>query len=394
MQRIGKKFSKPSLSRLINGDIEVMTKSSSAPEKIRLDHLLVKKFPEYKRATLQKFIKLGFVTADEIVVTKSNLLIEPSTDIKLNLPVFAPATARPPVIYEDDFVLVLDKPAGLLSMKKGEFSTEATLEDFGFLVHRLDRDTSGVVILAKDPDTRAILQSQFQSRTAKKTYYAITVGTPKHPAARIDLPIARNLKRPTTFEVNPTGRPAITDYQVVRTTDGRGFAKLTPNPSEATSNAANSSPSCVAVATVMDEVLSLVRLQPITGRTHQLRVHLAYLNIPILGDPVYAKNSQKLHRNDPKLQLYHTSSEKSSKIADFRQNSHQNTSTPIMPRLFLHATSLEISIPTKSGTKLRKIFHSALPAEFQTLFPDFTPPEISTPKSSPPNQTTQDPHVL
>lgn len=293
MQRIGKKFSKPSLSRLINGDIEVVPKSSSAPEKIRLDHLLVKKFPEYKRATLQKFIKLGFVTADEIVVTKSNLLIEPSTNIKLNLPVFAPATARPPVIYEDDFVLVLDKPAGLLSMKKGEFSTEATLEDFGFLVHRLDRDTSGVLIAARHPEAAAVLQRQFATRRAQKTYLAVVQGQPRHDAARIDLPIGRHPQKPSTFRIDPNGKPAQTDYHVLATSGDQ----------------------------------SLVLLQPKTGRTHQLRVHMQHLGTPIVGDRVYGSPAD---------------------------------------RLLLHAYELTIALP--SGE--RRTFTAPVPSEFYQLFPD------------------------
>lgn len=248
----GKKFSKPSLSRVINGDT-VLPKAETAPEKFRLDHLLVEQHPEYKRASLQTFIKSGFVTVDGEKVTKPNSKFLKDAKIILNVPKNPTLPPHPPVIYEDEHVLVIDKPAGLLSMAKGEYCAEPTLENYGLLVHRLDRDTSGVVILAKDSETQSMLRRQFQDRKTHKTYYAIVVGHPKLPEAMIDLPIARNLKRPTTFQVNQNGKSSQTYYKVLAENDK----------------------------------YSLLELKPTTGRTHQLRVHLKYLGTPILGDPVY-----------------------------------------------------------------------------------------------------------
>lgn len=296
MIRFGKKFSKPTMSRVINGDILPVEDQASAP-KIRLDLFLTKKYPEYKRATLQKFIKMGAVTLNGTPLQKSNLLVSETDNIILTIPNFDNTTTRPPVIYEDDYVLVVDKPAGLLSMQKGELKTEPTLEDFGFLVHRLDRDTSGVVILAKDIETRAYLQKQFQQRTTKKHYLAITSGTLKHKQARIELPIARNLKKPNTFDVDPNGREAITEYQVLAEKND----------------------------------LSLVELTLLTGRTHQIRVHMKHLGAPILGDPVYGKKPAS--------------------------------------RLFLHAKSLELTIPSPTGG-IRKTFYPNIPSEFLELFPE------------------------
>ena len=212
MIRTGKKFSKPKLSRIINGD-DVLPETALAPEKVRLDHLLVEQHPEYNRASLQTFIKQGFVTVDGEVITKPNTKILPDTKITLNVPDAPALPPRPPVIYEDDHVLVIDKPAGLLSMAKGEYCPEATLENYGLLVHRLDRDTSGVVILAKDPETQTMLRKQFQDRKTHKTYYAIVEGHPKLDSALIDLPIARNLKHPTTFQVAENGKPSQTLYK-------------------------------------------------------------------------------------------------------------------------------------------------------------------------------------
>lgn len=154
-------------------------------------------------------------------------------------------------------------------MAKGEYCPEPTLEDYGLLVHRLDRDTSGVVILAKDPDTQKMLRKQFQDRKTHKTYYAVIEGHPKLPEAMIDLPIARNLKRPTTFQVDQNGKPSQTYYKVIQQNDK----------------------------------YSLVELKPTTGRTHQLRVHLKYLGTPIVGDVVYGNPDQRLFLHAKDLEI-------------------------------------------------------------------------------------------
>lgn len=268
----GKKFSKPALSRVINGDT-VLPETEQPSTKQRLDHALVAKYPSYNRSSLQQFIKSGYVTVDGAVAKKPNEKILPDAQIALNLPPEQRELPKIPIIYEDDHVLVLNKPAGLLSMAKGEYCPEPTLEDYGLLVHRLDRDTSGVVILAKDPATQKLLRKQFQDRKTHKTYLAIVQGTPKIPAALIDLPIGRNLKRPTTFQVDQNGKPSQTAYQVLETHHGK----------------------------------SLVELKPKTGRTHQLRVHLKYLGTPILGDFVYGEEGSAprlmLHAKDLEISI-------------------------------------------------------------------------------------------
>ena len=251
----GRKFSKPEMSRVINGD-RILDAQDEKPEKFRLDHLMMEKYKSYNRSSLQKFIESGFVTVDGEVAKKPNQKFLKEAVIDLKVPEGQKnADLKPDVIYEDENVLVLNKPAGLLSMAKGEYCPEKTLEDFGLLVHRLDRDTSGVVILAKNEETQKFLRKQFQDRKAHKTYYAIVTGRPKLDAARIDLPIARDLKRPTTFRVDANGKASETFYKVIE------------------SNQAH----------------SLVELKPTTGRTHQLRVHLKYLGHPIVGDAVYGE---------------------------------------------------------------------------------------------------------
>lgn len=292
MIRTGKKFSKPSLSRVINGDVE-LGKEPEKTSKIRLDTMMVSIYKSYNRSTLQKFIKNGFVKVNGETIEKPNFLVEDGTKIELNVPDdMKNADVKPETIYEDENVLVLDKPAGLLSMSKGGYCPEKTLEDFGLLVHRLDRDTSGVVILAKNPETQTFLRRQFQDRKAHKTYFAILTGVPKLKEARLNLPIMRDLKHPTTFRVDPRGKESETFYKVLKN-DGRH---------------------------------SLVELRPTSGRTHQLRVHMKYLEHPILGDPIYGVEK-----------------------AD---------------RLYLHAGSLEITLP--GG--VRKTFEAKIPESFKNVF--------------------------
>ncbi len=221
---------------------------------MRLDVRLGEIFKSYNRATLQKFIEFGFVTVDGTLVRKASQRVERGAKVELKVPeAMKNADLVPRVIFEDAHVVVLDKPAGLLSMAKGQYCPEKTLESYGLLVHRLDRDTSGVVIMAKTPEVQLFLKKQFQARTTHKTYFAVVTGRPKLEAARIDLPIMRDLKRPTTFRVGAGGKAAETFYRVLRS-DGKH---------------------------------SLVELRPTTGRTHQLRVHLKYLGTPIVGDTVY-----------------------------------------------------------------------------------------------------------
>ena len=293
MIRTGKKFSKPEMSRVINGDT-VLASEVETPEKMRLDILAKEFYKSYKRATLQKFIESGFMTVDGEVVLKPNMKFERGVKLDLRVPeTMKNADLVPEVVYEDGDVLVVNKPAGLLSEAKGEYCPEKTLADYGLVVHRLDRDTSGVMILAKTEEVQKFLKKQFQNRTVHKVYYAVIEGMMKLNEARIDLPLQRDLKRPTTFRVDPNGKPAETFYRVLRVAEDGG--------------------------------LSLVELRPTTGRTHQLRVHMKYLGHPIVGDPVYGGLPAK--------------------------------------RLYLHAESLEVTLP--GG--VRKVFEVPHPRAFTEI---------------------------
>lgn len=282
-----KHFSKPHMSRVVNGDI-IENETPTAPEKTRLDMALLEKYPEYNRSTIKKYIENGQVTVNSEIIQKANYGTLPEDNLKL---IVEEKTNAPkvPVIYEDKNVIVLDKPTGLLTISKGDFNPEPTLEEYGKVVHRLDRDTSGVIILAKNDETKSKLQKQFQDRKAHKTYYAIVVGHPKLPEAIINVPLARNLKSPTTFQPDPEGREAITKYKIIDQNDK----------------------------------YSLLELKPTTGRTHQLRVHLAHIGTPILGDKIYGKATKE--------------------------------------RMYLHAAELEITIPESE----RATFKAELPKEFQ-----------------------------
>ena len=273
--------------------VSQITEAPAKIPKLRLDTMMVGIYKSYNRSTLQKFIKNGFVEVDDEPVLKPNALFPEGVKIDLKVPkALKNADIKPTVIYEDENVLVLDKPAGLLSMAKGGYCPEKTLEDFGLLVHRLDRDTSGVVILAKNSKTQTFLRRQFQDRKAHKTYYAVLTGVPKLKEARLDLPIMRDLKHPTTFRVDPRGKESETFYKVLKS----------------------------------DEKHALVELKPTSGRTHQLRVHMKYLEHPIVGDPIYGTEKGE--------------------------------------RLYLHAGELEITLP---GGK-RQTFKAKLPESFEDVF--------------------------
>ena len=271
---------------------------------MRLDQYTVGQWPEYSRSVWQKYIKRGYVSVDGVVKTNPSLQVDEANVITTDIPEQTNYSAQTlPVIYEDENVVVINKPVGILSHSKGAINEEFTVAEFfrdkttynsdtdrPGIVHRLDRDTSGVMIGAKNSDAARLLSQQFQDRRAKKTYFAVVDGIPKEEQAHIDLPIGRNPKSPSSFRIDPNGKSAQTYYEVVKQSSNR----------------------------------SLVRLRPTTGRTHQLRVHMAYIGTPIRGDVIYGK------------------------AAD---------------RLFLHAAQLEITIPGSPSNE-RKTFEAPLPSEF------------------------------
>jgi len=275
-------------------------------DKKRLDSELASRYPENSRSTWQKHIKAGHISVNGVVVTSPKHDVTDVDSIEINTPDLPDYSKNElQIIYFDDNVIVINKPSGILSHSKGALNNEFTVADFfrrystynlntnrPGIVHRLDRDTSGIMIGARDLETASMLQKQFSDRKAKKVYFAVLDGIPKINSANIDLPIGRNPSKPSTFRIDSNGKSAQTRYDVIATND-----KYT-----------------------------LVKLQPQTGRTHQLRVHMKYINTPILGDRIYSKAAK---------------------------------------RLYLHAFSLEITIP--GG--IRQIFTAPIPTDLTDYFP-------------------------
>ncbi len=271
---------------------------------MRLDAYLAEYWPEYSRSTWQKYIEQGYVLVNGIVETSAKQQLSEDDIVTYNIP-DAPDYSQQtlPVIYQDDNIIAINKPSGVLTHSKGALNEEFTVAEFfrplttyhqdtnrPGIIHRLDRDTSGVLIGARNDETAALLQRQFSDRKVKKTYVAVVDGVPKQHEALIDLPIGRNPKEPSMFRVDPGGKSAQTTYKVLAS-NGK---------------------------------LSLVELYPRTGRTHQLRVHMAYIGTPIHGDRVYGKPAD---------------------------------------RLYLHAKSLEITIPKGD----RRTFEAPVPESFAKL---------------------------
>lgn len=288
---------------------------------VRLDTYLAER-EGVPRSLVQKLIKTGVAMVNGEVVTRPARSISEADNVVFQPPPTPDegewlAGFRRYVIYADDNVIVVNKPAGMLVHAKGSIAKELTVADYARsqfnpdeladnadnnrlgIVHRLDRATSGVMICARNLATASYLSRQFAERKVKKVYLALVSSLPGHSAARINLPIRRSRRAPSTFVVDSNGKVAITDYTVQKEyPDGR----------------------------------ALLELRPLTGRTHQLRVHLAYLGCPIVGDAVYGH----------------------ARYGD---------------RLMLHAYQLEISIPGQDGAE-RRIFTAPLPADFREAIGD------------------------
>ena len=187
-------------------------------------------------------------------------------------------------VYEDDYLLVVNKPAGMLSVpgKTGQASVLTLLQEQypdatgPILVHRLDMATSGLLLAAKDKDTHALLQKQFEGRTVKKRYIALLEGIPQaEPKGFIRLPLRPDFdNRPLQMVCYEYGKPAVTRYEIMDTENDR----------------------------------TRMAFYPETGRTHQLRVHAAHregLNCPIVGDPLYGQPADRLYLHAERLEFRH-----------------------------------------------------------------------------------------
>jgi 23S rRNA pseudouridine1911/1915/1917 synthase len=258
--------------------VEIDLVLDSADAGHRLDQALAGRLPEYSRSCIQGWIDAGMVRVDggmrrardrmhggECIAVRA--AIEPVGRCE-------PEPVPLHVIFEDEHLLVIDKPAGLVvhpaagnwhgTLQNGLLHRDPTLDRLPRcgIVHRLDKDTSGLLVVARTALAHKSLTEQLQARTVKRDYRALVVGELPH-AGQVDAPIGRHPTRRTSMAVVPGGRPSVTDYQVLAGYPGH----------------------------------SLLAVQLHTGRTHQIRVHMTHIGHPLVGDPVYG--GRQGHRRPP-----------------------------------------------------------------------------------------------
>ncbi len=302
---------------------------------------LAETLPAFSRATLRRAIDAGHVQVDG-TVSKPALRLRAGSHIvvqQIEVPREGPAPQEIPlsILHEDDAIIVIDKPAGMIvHPAKGHWEgtlASALAHHFGTLsgrggptrpgiVHRLDRDTSGVIVVAKNDQVHDSLAAQFKARQVEKVYLAIVAGAPDRDRDVIDEPIGNH---PTHREKkairrnDPSARQAITQYEVVERFAG----------------------------------YALLRALPKTGRTHQIRIHLAHVGFPVLCDRLYGGRSQL-----SELELLARD-----RAAD--EAAAHTSPEPLLKRQALHAHRLTLTHPT-SGQRMS--FEANLPADMlQTL---------------------------
>lgn len=285
-------------------------------DKQRLDLFLTACLPEFSRSRIQGLIKGGFVKVEAGIVTKAGRDLEPGEQIQIRIPPPVPSGLVAEdipldIVFENEDLMVVNKPAGMVvHPSPGHNSGTLVHAALGYLpelegiggeerpgiVHRLDKDTSGLIVIAKNERAHRWLQDQFKSRKVEKIYLALVDSKPPTPAGRVEAPIGRNTTHRKLMAVVPLdkGREAVSEYRTLE-----NFPAHT-----------------------------LLEVHPLTGRTHQIRVHMAFLGCPVAADMVYGKRK-------PTVEL---------------------------GRHFLHAHRLKIVLP---GEKQARIFEASLPQELQ-----------------------------
>ncbi len=270
------------------------------------------------RSYVQKLIEAGALTQDGRPL-RSNAVVSGGARLELVIPDATPLDLEPEaiplaVVYEDDDILIVDKPAGLvvhpapghpggtlvnaLLARGTEYGGIAGVRRPG-IVHRLDRDTSGLLMVAKHDAAQASLMAQLRARRVKKTYLTLVHGVVAAAVGRIEAPIGRDPRHRTRMAVVPDGRPSVTGYRV-----RERFTNWT-----------------------------LLEIDLVTGRTHQIRVHLAAIGHPVAGDPVYGTGTSRRGPDG-------------------------------LGRLFLHAWRLQLAAPA-DGHLIRAT--APLPAELESV---------------------------
>jgi 23S rRNA pseudouridine1911/1915/1917 synthase len=290
----------------------------------RLDKFLVASLPDFSRSQLQNLIREGRVTVNGQPAFKSGQLLDKEAEIQVAIPPPEPSHLAPEpipleIVFENPDLMVVNKPAGMV-VHPGAGHGSGTLVQAALahapdiagvggerrpgVVHRIDKDTSGLVLLAKNDRAHRWLQNQFKARQVQKTYLALVDGAPPTPRGRIEAAIGRDPAVRKKMAVVPPdrGRQATTEY----------FTRQSfPHHAART-------------------VYSLLEVHPITGRTHQIRLHLAFLGCPVVGDTIYGRARSSLP----------------------------------LDRFFLHAACLSICLP---GDTERHTFEAPLPQELAAI---------------------------
>lgn len=251
--------------------------------KERLDKIIVAQLGDVlTRSQIQTLIKDGEVTVDDKRV-KSGVKLKGGEVIRVTVPppvedeAVQPEEIELDIIYEDDDLAIINKPAGLV-VHPGTGNPSGTLvnailarypqiAEMSYapkrrgIVHRLDKETSGLILIAKKANTLHKMMKQFQARTVDKVYLTLVERPPKTPTGRINLPIDRDQKDRKKMAVHRDGRPAVSEFMTLET---------------------------------FSAGQTLVQVKLLTGRTHQIRVHMAYIGAPVVGDRVYGRRKQRV----------------------------------------------------------------------------------------------------
>ena len=259
--------------------IKTLQFASPTPN-VRLDKYLTEVLPQFSRVYLQRLIRQGHVLING-QMAKASQNLRKSDRITVELPPLPGCPLAEPIplviVYEDQDILVVDKPAGLtvhpapghpshtlvnaiLAHCPGLAASNELMRPG--IVHRLDKDTSGLIVIAKTDFAREYVAAQFKSRTVTKRYLVLVQGRLSPEQGVIEAPIGRDPHRRRRMAIVEAGKQAVTQYRVQKYLDG----------------------------------YTLVEVSPLTGRTHQIRIHLSAIGCPVVGDPIYGVKSAHLDR--------------------------------------------------------------------------------------------------